>query len=1380
MAQPQHDRAGEAERPTEAPRQRSPFMVGLLGAAGVAVTYALVRLVYGARAVLAMPLMTRGRVVGAVFLMNLSSNEPYTQAHAENIASVLHQIALAIDNDLLLQATRARLNETSALLEIAEIASSSLDLDEMLRHVLTLSQKMLSVSVGTYLLYDTHSGALAFWQGRGFGIPKDVDTDIHLPVANPRSRIAIVFNSGSPYYSNDLHDGDLDPHLALSSKAQLYNGLLAPLRVQDEPIGVFLVGNKPGGFSRNDAQLLTAMGSHVAAALRNNDLLSSTRERLRETEVLQRIAAITSSTLDLDEMLERSLKEAAELLEVDGAVLMLPDATGNALVPHDPSRYGIAKTLPFHALPLDGSGHMVHVYHTGHPYVSNEPPSDPILDRRNIITYPLNTRNRTLGIVSLINRRSGEFEEAHIELTRAITSQIATSIESAQSFAGERARADLMSHISTVSQELTATLDLNGLMGKVVRAIHELLGYEVVSIMLLEENGQNIVVQASISSVPEVIIPEGYIFPISQGVVGRAIRTGETQIVPNVQIDPDYFTLGNVQVQGSELVVPLRARTRVLGAIEVTSTQHRAFGDMDQLGLETLAAQVSIAIENARLWNQAQRRLLEQSTVHQIGQDLTAILDYNELVNAVVQHLTRALDTAICLLTSYDAERGTHQVEAEFRVGELTRNPEKYRLQPFLGQAIGSHEQSLIDGAVLTRRPVLVYRDAPGITNEQEQYLDQNAIYAQLVLPMIAGDRIVGCLIWIENRAPRDFSGSDVRLAQTLTTQAAIAIENARLFRQAQRQAREQALLRRIAMSMSVMPDLESLLRQLAYESASALEVDNAVVSLRDEDGNFPLSAYYPTNHDPMDTLTGRIQYDPDIPAITRALEQGVTIAFNTGTADDSATATEMAALVGRRPMSVLITPITRRGQAIGLIEASSEVATRIFDQREIQLIEAVANQGAIAIDNVTLSEREQRRLRQLEKLQISARVISSQLQTDLVLEAIVHEAASIFGVETVSLMTPNDDNTYFVVRTSVGLSPKFTYNYRLHIEPQTQLMGDSARPIYSEETDFQAEEEAALMIYEGIKSALTVPLVKAEAQFGLLTLYGKETVRRFTEEERDLARLFASQAATAFENARLFEALEERAVELTKVNRLKSEFLARVSHELRTPMNSINGYSEMLLRATYGALTDKQDDRVQRILRNGRNLLALIDDLLDISKIDAGKMELLIVKVDLREELRATIYNLESQAANKGLYLNLEAPDDLPPVYADSTRLKQIVTNLLGNALKFTKEGGVTVSARVVEEGGEPMVLTAVTDTGIGIRKGDYEIIFDEFRQADGSTTREFGGTGLGLAISKKLVEMMNGRIWVESEPGKGSTFFFVLPVAAPVKAEETQESHN
>ncbi|GEM_PF-748453 len=1321
---------------------------------------------YGARAIMLLPLTARGRAIGAALLANLRTDKPYTQAQVDKCAAALHAIALAIDTHLLLRDTQARLSETSVLLEIAAIAASSLELDDLLRQVLKLSQQMFGVTCGVFLLYDRSTNTLVPREGAWFGFRHDLD-GVRYPVADPGSHTAIVFTSGSPYYTNDLSTNRLEyGQLDLD----LRNVLLAPLRVQDEPIGVFLVANKPGAFSRNDAHLLSAMGSHVAAAIRNAELLANTRERLRETEALQQIAAITSSTLDLDEILERAVREAAELLDAEGAFLMMPDNSGTMLVPHERSLYGGARELHLGPLALESASHIAFVYNTGQPYVSNDPPSDPHMERRNIITYPLNTRNRTLGTISLINRRTGEFEEMHVELTRAIASQIATSTENAQLFAAERARADLMSLINQISQELTATLDQLGLMRKVVNAIHDLLGYETVTIVLLDESSLNVVVEASVSSVPGIKIPEGFTFSINNGIIGRVLRTGETQFVVDTREDGDFFLPIDVALSGSALAVPLRAGTRLLGAIEAVSMRPNAFQKTDQMAMETLSAQVSIVIENARLWNQAQRRLLEQSIVHQIGQDLTSILDYSELVNAVVQHMTRALDTSLCLLTTYDVETGQLTIDAEYRTSDMPKDV----LPPFLGRPLDPSLQSSILRAIQTRRQIILY--AEGADPEQQQRAGAG-IQAQLTLPMIAGDRVVGCVLWMETRGPREFVSSDVRLAQTLATQAAIAIENARLFRQAQRQAREQTLLRRIAVGLTVMPDMESLLRQLAYETSQALEVDNAVIALRDETGQYPVRASYLLTRTETATALGAAQSRPGLAALFQSIEQGLTVqfsaaTFNADTQPGDPTARELMTLVGGQPVSLVLTPITRRGETIGVIEVSVDSASRLFDRQEIQLLEAIANQGAIAIDNVSLYEREQRRLRQLEKLQASSRSIAGQLKTEVLLNSIVQEAAAIFDVPAVSLMT-RQGGEYYVNRASVGLSERYMRERRVRVRDHQDVIARPFLQIEIRETD-QAQQE--LIRQEGLTGVLSVVLIKSGQQLGILNLYSKSTPRTFTDEERDLAQLFASQAATAYENALLFEALQERAVELAKANKLKSEFLARVSHELRTPMNSINGYSEMLLRMIYGDLNEKQVDRIERILRNGRNLLAIIDDLLDISKIDAGKMELQLKPVNLREELAATIYNLESQVAAQGLYLKLEAPETLPLVRADAMRLKQVVTNLLGNAIKFTKQGGITVRVQVVNDEGVNTVWTSVIDTGIGIKREDQQIIFDEFRQADGSTTREYGGTGLGLAITRKLVEMMSGRIWVESEVGKGSTFTFVLPaVTEKPRADRT-----
>ncbi len=233
----------------------------------------------------------------------------------------------------------------------------------------------------------------------------------------------------------------------------------------------------------------------------------------------------------------------------------------------------------------------------------------------------------------------------------------------------------------------------------------------------------------------------------------------------------------------------------------------------------------------------------------------------------------------------------------------------------------------------------------------------------------------------------------------------------------------------------------------------------------------------------------------------------------------------------------------------------------------------------------------------------------------------------------------------------------------------------------------------------------------------------------------------------------------------LQQADQYKSTFLASMSHELRTPLGALIGYSEMLLQGNYGELNEKQENRIERIHRNALILLELINDVLDLSKIEAGKIELDMKIVPLNRVVETLRSNVEPQAERKNLYFVVEMDDNLCPVYADETRIRQVLVNLLSNAIKFTREGGVTLKLRNVTEG----VLVSVCDTGIGISPEHHEHIFEAFRQADSSTTREYGGTGLGLAIAKHFVEMHKGKIWLESESGKGATFYVQLPTVTP-----------
>ncbi len=267
-----------------------------------------------------------------------------------------------------------------------------------------------------------------------------------------------------------------------------------------------------------------------------------------------------------------------------------------------------------------------------------------------------------------------------------------------------------------------------------------------------------------------------------------------------------------------------------------------------------------------------------------------------------------------------------------------------------------------------------------------------------------------------------------------------------------------------------------------------------------------------------------------------------------------------------------------------------------------------------------------------------------------------------------------------------------------------------------------------------------------------------------FGAEVIELMKTFATQSALAIQNARLFREIEQKSRELEAASRHKSEFLANMSHELRTPLNAIIGFSEVLAERMFGEINEKQAEYLRDILDSARHLLSLINDILDLSKIEAGRMELELSEFDLSGAVEHVLILVRERANRHGIELERELDPDLGAIRADERKVKQVLLNLLTNALKFTPAGGrVLVRARRLDHAAE----ISVADTGVGIATEDQAAVFEEFRQV-GTMSKKVEGTGLGLAISRKFIELHGGRIWVTSEPGVGSTFAFTLPLPA------------
>jgi signal transduction histidine kinase len=308
-------------------------------------------------------------------------------------------------------------------------------------------------------------------------------------------------------------------------------------------------------------------------------------------------------------------------------------------------------------------------------------------------------------------------------------------------------------------------------------------------------------------------------------------------------------------------------------------------------------------------------------------------------------------------------------------------------------------------------------------------------------------------------------------------------------------------------------------------------------------------------------------------------------------------------------------------------------------------------------------------------------------------------------------------------------------------------------------------EQHAADVGLAESHTQICVPLVKDGYSIGAVMVRRTE-VRPFTDKQIALLQTFADQAVIAIENVRLFNEIKEKSSQLEIANKHKSDFLANMSHELRTPLNAIIGFSEVLSDGMFGELNEKQADYLKDIHESGRHLLSLINDILDLSKIEAGRMELDITQFDLPLALQNALTLVRERAMRHGITLGLDIGERVGEVTGDERKVKQIMLNLLSNAVKFTPDGGkVDVRARMDTD----KVEIAVTDTGIGIAQEDQELVFEEFKQVGRDYTKKAEGTGLGLALTKRFVELHGGSIALESEPGKGSTFTFTLPVGAP-----------
>jgi GAF domain-containing protein/anti-sigma regulatory factor (Ser/Thr protein kinase) len=1340
----------------------------------------------GIRTSLAVPLLREGLAVGAI-LIRRTEVRPFTPAQIKLLETFADQAVIAIENVRLFKELQQRNRDLTEALEqqtatsevLRVIASSPTELQPVLDTLIANAVRLSGATRGHVRQFDGEFHRAVAHYGETSEMIATLRAN-PLP-ASPEIPAARALLGGEPIHILDVRS-DTGMHLNLVRQMGTRTLLAVPLMREGTSIGSLTIWRgvvEP--FTERQIELVKTFADQAVIAIENVRLFQELKESLeQQTATSEILGIIASSPTDVQPVLDVVAENAARLCEANDAVIFRID--GDILqcvanygpMPVAEMRRPIVRGGPGGRAVIDRQ--TIHVHDFAAEVETEFPESKHIQQRmgtRTVLATPLLREGIPVGVIFIRRTEVRPFTEKQIKLLETFADQAVIAIENVRLF---RELGERNAELREALEHQTATAEVLGIISRSPTDVQPVLDAIVESaarvcgvddVMLRLREGESMVARAHFGPIS---IPAGRVRMSIDGPWFRWIREHGTLHVTDARAAQNEFPgLGVASGFRSYLSTPLRLQEEFIGELEARRLEVRPFSPAQIKLLETFADQAVIAIENVRLFQELKESLEQQTATSEIlGVIASSPTDIQPVLDVVAENAARLCDAT-------DAQ--IIRVE-----GDFVRSVTSYGSMPSRSR----EELTLITPgqapmlAIIDRQTIHVHDLAAEVeTKFPESKAAQQRFGTRTLLcaPLLREGVALGSIL-IRRTEVRPFTDRQIKLLETFASQAVIAIENVRLFNELdtrnrqltealEQQTATSEILRVIASSPT---DIQPVLDVVAEHAAKLCEATDTHIYR--VDGKILRSA----------AAYGAIQWMTELP-LTRGVPSGravldrctihiadVAVAVETEYPDmkDNQKRTNTRTL--------LAMPLFREAVPIGVI-VIRRTEVRPFTDKQIALLKTFADQAVIAIENVRLFQELEARTSELARsvgelkaLGEVGQAVSSTLDLQTVLSTIVGHAVQLSGTDSGVIYEYDEGGQEFHLRASHRMEEELVEAIRA--APIRQGEGATGRATTTrapvqvinllEERELGATRLRPIAARLGYRSVLAVPLLREERILGALTVWRKQA-GSFSPEVVQLLQTFATQSALAIQNARLFREIEDKGRQLEAANRHKSEFLANVSHELRTPLNAIIGFSEVLGERLFGELNEKQAEYTEDILSSGRHLLSLINDILDLSKIEAGRMELEVTTFHMPDAIENALLLIRERASRHGIKLERIIDDRLGDFTGDERKVKQVLVNLLANAVKFTPEGGcIKVEARL----GDSAVITSVTDTGVGIAREDHEAIFEEFRQVGSNYAQKREGTGLGLSLTRKFVEMHGGKIWVESELGKGSTFTFTLPI--------------